>query len=72
MPGTVIIRPAVPTEMCKSAATLFKTPTGKNSLVTKAKAAMATAKIANQLPCVEVMGRALEVVDWSIKKSLLC
>ena len=33
---------------------------------------MATAKIANQLPCVEVMGRALEVVDWSIKKSLLC
>jgi hypothetical protein len=27
---------------------------------------MATAKMANQLPCGEVVGRALEIEDWSI------
>ncbi|MEX7583517.1 hypothetical protein, partial [Stenotrophomonas maltophilia] len=43
--------PAVPVEIFKSLATLLRTPIGKNSLVTKANAAIETANIASQLPC---------------------
>jgi len=50
MPGRVITRPAVPTLISKSCAIEFNTPMGRNSLVTSAKAVIATVKMANQLP----------------------
>jgi hypothetical protein len=50
MPGSVITKPAVPTVTFKSAAIEFKTPMGKNSLVTSAKAVMETVIIAYQFP----------------------
>ncbi|MNC44682.1 hypothetical protein D3C75_935990 [compost metagenome] len=50
IPGRVIIKPAVPTDTCKSLEMSLRTPIGRNSLVTKAKAVIATVNSANQLP----------------------
>ncbi|KAH0437569.1 hypothetical protein KCU90_g3772, partial [Aureobasidium melanogenum] len=47
-PGTVTINPAVPGITPRSAAMRGSSPTGKNSVVTKAKAPIATATTASQ------------------------
>ncbi|MNW09589.1 hypothetical protein D3C71_2066190 [compost metagenome] len=47
MPGRVTIRPAWPALMPRSLATSLSTPTGRNSLVTRAKAPTATERIAS-------------------------
>lgn len=46
-PGTVTISPAVPGDTSRSAATRGSTPTGRNSVVTNAKAPTATAPTAS-------------------------
>jgi len=48
MPGSVTIKPAWPALIPRSAATSLSTPTGRNSLVPRAKAPTATERSASQ------------------------
>ena len=50
--GKVMTKPAVPTLTCKSCAIAFRTPIGKNSLVTRMNAVIERVITAYQLPSV--------------------